>query len=380
MAFEVGKQIGDYEVVRALGTGGLGQVYEVRHAISQRSEAMKILLPGQIATTEMADRFRREIQLLGALNHPHIAALHNAFYFEGQLIMVMELVSGETLRARSSRMRMPVPEVLQYARQILFALDYAHSRGVVHRDIKPSNIMITADNQVKLVDFGIAISDHSADLTAPGFMVGSVNYMSPEQIAGDKATLQSDIYSVGVTLYEILTGWLPVSGNSNLEIMRSHLNDRPAAPIELNQRLPLALSNALLKALEKTPENRFSSAQEFLSALDTIPATGINEVFSVETTALHLPGSSSAPRSPSSNPGPSPSSSQLTPQKSSSQIAQFPVDDVSKKLAVYIGPIASVVVRKLAAKVADLDQLYKEAATHISSETDRQKFLQSRRR
>jgi eukaryotic-like serine/threonine-protein kinase len=380
MAFEVGKQIGDYEVVRALGTGGLGQVYEVRHAISQRSEAMKILLPGQIATTEMADRFRREIQLLGALNHPHIAALHNAFYFEGQLIMVMELVSGETLRARSSRMRMPVPEVLQYARQILFALDYAHSRGVVHRDIKPSNIMITADNQVKLVDFGIAISDHSADLTAPGFMVGSVNYMSPEQIAGDKATLQSDIYSVGVTLYEILTGWLPVSGNSNLEIMRSHLNDRPAAPIELNQRLPLALSNALLKALEKTPENRFSSAQEFLSALDTIPATGINEVFSVETTALHLPGSSSAPRSPSSNSGPSPSSSQLTPQKSSSQIAQFPVDDVSKKLAVYIGPIASVVVRKLAAKVADLDQLYKEAATHISSETDRQKFLQSRRR
>ncbi|HMD21879.1 MAG TPA: serine/threonine-protein kinase, partial [Alloacidobacterium sp.] len=227
MAFETGQRVGDYEVVRTLGAGGLGQVYEVRHTISQRSEAMKILLPGQIATPELAERFRREIQLLGALNHPHIAALHNAFYFDSQLIMIMELISGETLRAMSTRTRMPVPMVLQFARQMLSALDYAHNRGVVHRDIKPSNIMINAENEVKLVDFGIAIGEHSAELTAPGFMLGSVNYMSPEQIAGDKATLRSDIYSVGVTLYEILTGWLPVKGNNNLEIMRSHLNDRP---------------------------------------------------------------------------------------------------------------------------------------------------------
>lgn len=370
MAFEVGQQIGDYEVVGTLGAGGLGQVYEVRHAISQRAEAMKILLPGQIASAEMGERFRREIQLLGGLNHPNIAALHNALYFDGQLIMIMELIKGETLRARSSRMRMPVPEVLRYARQILSALDYAHSRSVVHRDIKPSNIMITDANQIKLVDFGIAISDRSAELTAPGFMVGSVNYMSPEQIAGDKATTQSDIYSVGVTLYEIFTGWLPVSGNSNLEIMRSHLNDRPAAPIELNPRLPVALSNTLVKALEKSPGDRFATAQAFLSALDSIPATSIDEVFSVETTALHIPSGSAQPKS----------GSQATQQKSSSQIAQFPIEDVSRKLAVYIGPIASVVIRKLAAKCTDLDQLYKEASMHIASETDRQKFLQSKRR
>src|SRR5271155_647182 len=122
MAFETGQRVGDYEVVRTLGAGGLGQVYEVRHTISQRREAMKILLPGQIATPELAERFRREIQLLGALNHPHIAGLHNAFYADGQLIMIMELVNGETLRARSARMRMPVPEIIGYARQILSAL------------------------------------------------------------------------------------------------------------------------------------------------------------------------------------------------------------------------------------------------------------------
>jgi len=380
MAFEIGQRVGDYEVVGTLGAGGLGQVYEVRHTISQRSEAMKILLPGQISTPELAERFRREIQLLGALNHPHIAALHNAFYFDSQLIMIMELVSGETLRARSMRMRMPVPEVMRYARQILSALDYAHNRGVVHRDIKPSNIMITTENEVKLVDFGIAIGEHSAELTAPGFMVGSVSYMSPEQITGDKATLRSDIYSVGVTLYEILTGWLPVKGSTNLEIMRSHLNDRPAEPVQLNPRLPIQLSNALLRALEKMPADRFATAQEFLTALDSVPATGMQEVFSVETTALHIPsGSAPPPKGGGSQILQQKSSSQPLQQKSGSQTAQFPLDDVSKKLAVYIGPIASVVVRKLAAKCTNLNQLYQEAATHIASEQDRQKFLQSKR-
>ncbi|WP_158750870.1 serine/threonine-protein kinase [Acidobacterium sp. S8] len=371
MAFETGQRVGDYEVIRALGAGGLGQVYEVRHMISQRSEAMKILLPGQIATEEMGERFRREIQLLGALNHPHIAALHNAFYFDGQLIMIMELIDGETLRAKAARMRMPIAEILQYSGQILSALDYAHTRGVVHRDIKPSNIMLTRENHVKLVDFGVAIGEHAAELTAPGFMVGSVNYMSPEQITGDKATRRSDIYSVGVTLYEVLTGYLPVNGNSNMEIMRSHLNDRPAPPMTRNRQLPERLSDALMKSLEKAPEERFATAQEFLTALNAISGTGLQDAYSVETTPLHIPGSSA--------PSPQRKGSGSQPMQTPSQVAQFPLDDISRKLAVYIGPIAKVVVRKLAPKCTDIDQLYKEAATHISSEKDRQKFLQSKR-
>lgn len=374
MAFETGQQVGDYEVVRSLGAGGLGQVYEVRHSISQRAEAMKILLPGQIPTPELGERFRREIQLLGALSHPHIAALHNAFYFENQLIMIMELVSGETLRAKSARTRMPVPEVMLYARQILSALEYAHARGVVHRDIKPSNVMITTENDVKLVDFGIATKDHTPGLTAPGFMVGSVNYMSPEQIAGDKATLRSDIYSVGVTLYEVLTGWLPVNGTNNLEVMRSHLNDRPAPPSQLNPRLPMQLSAVLLKALEKMPDDRFASAQEFKAALAAVPGTEIREIFSVETKSLQIPSGGEQLSQQRV------SGSQPQQQQSGSQVAQFPLDDISKKLAVFIGPIASVVVRKLAPKCSNLDQLYREAATHIASEKDRQAFLQSKRR
>src|SRR5271165_300718 len=368
MAFEAGQRVGDYEVVRVLGTGGLGEVYEVRHAISQRAEAMKILLPDQRATAEMGERFRREIQMLGALSHPHIASLHNAFYYDGQLIMVMELVSGETLRSRSTRTLLSVPHVLQYARQILSALDYAHTRGVVHRDIKPSNIMITAEDEIKLLDFGIAITDRSSDLTAPGFIVGSISYMSPEQIAGDKATIRSDIYAVGVTLYEILTGRLPVSGASNFEIMRAHLTERPPAPDSLNPRLPGPLSNALLKALEKKPEDRFATAHEFLVALQAIPAAGMDDVYSLATTQLRVPATSAQRIHQSGNS-----------QSSKSAPQNFPLGDISKKLAVYIGPIASVLVRKLAANCSDIDQLYKEAATHIPSETDRQRFLQSKR-
>ena len=368
MAFEAGQRVGDYEVVRVLGTGGLGEVYEVRHVIAQRAEAMKVLLPDQRSGVEIGERFRREIQMLGALSHPFIASLHNAFYHDGQLIMIMELVSGETLRSKGLSTLLSVPQVLRYARQILSALEYAHQRGVVHRDIKPSNIMITTEDEVKLLDFGIAISDRSAELTAPGFVVGSISYMSPEQISGDKATARSDIYAVGVTLYEVLTGKLPVGGTSNFAIMRSHLTEQPVAPAQLNVRLPAALSSAILKALEKRPEDRFASAQEFLTALDATSGAGIEDVYSMPTSMLPVSGSSA----------------ERAQRKSGSELAKsapqsFPLGDITKKLAIYIGPIASVLVRKLAANCTDIDQLYKEAAAHISSERDRQRFLQSKR-
>jgi serine/threonine-protein kinase len=372
MAFEAGQRVGDYEVVRVLGTGGLGEVYEVRHAISQRAEAMKVLLPDQRAADQMGERFRREIQMLGALSHPNIASLHNAFYFDGQLIMIMELVSGETLRSKSIRTLLSIPQVLRYARQILSALEYAHQRNVVHRDIKPSNIMITEEYEVKLLDFGIAITDRSAELTAPGFLVGSISYMSPEQISGDKATTRSDIYAVGVTLYEVLTGRLPVVGTSNFAIMRSHLTEQPIAPVELNPRLPAVLSNAVLKALEKKPEDRFASAKEFLMALNALSASETEEIYSMPTTML--------PVQASTTPRPQPSGANLASKSVSASAPQnFPLGDITKKLAVYIGPIASVLVRKLAANCTDMDQLYKEAATHIASEADRQRFLQSKR-
>jgi hypothetical protein len=162
---------------------------------------------------------------------------------------------------------MPLSGVLNFASQILSALSFAHQASVVHRDIKPSNIMITESDVVKLLDFGIAISDRSIGLTTPGFLLGSLNYMSPEQLNGEKATARSDIYSVAVTLYEVLTGRLPFTGATNYEIMLGHLQRTPVTPMEVNAVIPPAVSQAVMRALAKDPQERFATARAFHAAL-----------------------------------------------------------------------------------------------------------------
>src|SRR5260370_34914990 len=173
MVFEPGQRIGDYVIVGRLGAGGLGVVYEVEHLISQRHEAMKILQSDQ-GTPEMVERFRREVQTLATLNHVNIAQLHTAFYYENQRAMVMELIQGETLRDLRARMAITLPQALDYISQILSALTYAHRLGVAHRRINPSNVMISEGGFVKLLDFGIALTSQSSNLTRAGYLLGSL--------------------------------------------------------------------------------------------------------------------------------------------------------------------------------------------------------------
>jgi len=367
MAFEAGQRIGDYEIVAKLGAGGLGVVYEVQHLISQRREAMKILSPDQSGTPEMVERFRREVQTLATLSHVNIASLHTAFYYEDKLAMVMELIRGETLRDRRAKAAITLPQVLDFTCQMLQALVYAHGLGVVHRDIKPSNVMITRDGVVKLLDFGIAVTAQASELTQTGYLLGSLNYMSPEQVSGGKATARSDIYSVGVTLYELLTGSLPIIGANNYEIMIGHVNQVPSPPHVVAPQVPRAISDALMRALEKEPERRFSTASEFLSALNM--DSKAKEYQTAFTQPLPKPDVSSF-RVPSG------SQQKLN---SGSGLQSLPLEEVSRKLAVYIGPVAKFVVKKLAAQTEDLDTIYREAAKQISSDTDRAAFLKSKR-
>jgi eukaryotic-like serine/threonine-protein kinase len=374
MAFEPGQKIGDYEIVGKLGAGGLGIVYEVQHLISRRREAMKILLPDQSGTPEMVERFHREVQTLATLNHVNIAALHTAFYYENQLAMVMELIDGETLRDRHQRLPIGLNQALDFAGQILRALVYAHNLGVVHRDIKPSNIMITTEDVVKLLDFGIALRSHTSGLTRAGFLLGSLNYMSPEQVNGGKATARSDIYSVGVTLYELLTGQLPITGETTYQIMMNHMNQVPVPPHEIAPQVPLALSTAILRSLEKDPAQRFGSADEFLRA-------------------LQAPALSKEPSQGYAAPRPEPAIALTAPYVSASQarpgsfeqkvssgsgIQSLPLEEISRKLAVYIGPVAKIVVKKLAAQHSDIDTIFREAAKQIPSNADRAEFLRSK--
>src|SRR5687767_6205117 len=156
MAYQIGDRAGDYEIVDVLGAGGMGKVYKVRNSISDRLEAMKVLLPNLESDPELADRFMREIKVQASLDHPNIAGLHTALRINNQLIMLIEFVEGRTIEAELRQGRIPVPKSVDYIKQVLAALSYAHERGVVHRDIKPANMMLTPGGAVKLMDFGIA--------------------------------------------------------------------------------------------------------------------------------------------------------------------------------------------------------------------------------
>lgn len=268
MGFEIGDRIFDYEITGVLGAGGMGKVYKVRNVISDRVDALKILLPDLAHQPELADRFLREIKVLASLNHPNIAAFHTALTFENQLIMVMEFVSGITLNERLQQGPMPLSEAITCIDQVLAALSYAHGKGVIHRDIKPANMMLTPEGSIKLMDFGIAKAAADPHLTRTGTTVGSLFYISPEQLSGGPMDARSDLYSLGVAMYEIITGKRPFEGKSDYSLMKAHLDEAPRPPIEMNPALSPALNSVILLALAKNPEDRFQSADAFRAALN----------------------------------------------------------------------------------------------------------------
>jgi len=274
MAFEPGQTVGEYEVLNVLSSGGMGRVYRVRNVISDRIEAMKVLLPDFAAEPDLAARFIAEIRTLASLDHPNIAQFHTAFQVENQLVMMMEFVEGFTLEERAKQGPIPQDDVIEYALQILTALSYAHGRGVVHRDIKPANVMVTSHGIVKLMDFGIAKSRSEAQLTQPGTTLGSVYYMSPEQVRGGTVDARSDLYSVGILLYELLSGQRLFEADSTYSILNQQLNTLPRPPIELNPLLPKSLNDLILIALAKDPSQRFQSADAFRNALASAAGKG----------------------------------------------------------------------------------------------------------
>ena len=178
MSEEVNQKIGDYQILNELGSGGMGRVYKVRNVITDRVEAMKVLLPDLAGRQELAARFQREIKVLASLNHPNIAQLRTALVLDNQLVMIMEYVEGRTLADRLDSGPVPVKDAVNYIDQVLNALSYAHQHHVIHRDIKPANMMLTPQGVVKLMDFGIARSGDERSLTMTGTLLGSLNYMS----------------------------------------------------------------------------------------------------------------------------------------------------------------------------------------------------------
>jgi serine/threonine protein kinase len=308
--FSTGQHIGDYEIISILGAGGMGKVYKVRNVISERIEAMKILLPDLTSNQSLADRFLREIRLLATLHHPNIAALRTALTYENQLVMIIEYVEGETIANRIARAPLSTAEVIAYSDQCLTALSYAHKQNIIHRDIKPANMMLTPDGVVKLMDFGIARSNKDVgSLTSTGTTLGSLNYMPPEQVRGEVADARSDIYSFGASLYEMLTGKLPFDTDSQYALMTAQLNTDPPPPITLRSDLPPALNQIIMMCMAKDPDKRFQSADALRAALKTIPVSALPPA---RTTAVPANAPSPTPAPAAGTPAAAAYSSETT--------------------------------------------------------------------
>jgi len=265
----VGTQIGNYRIEEKLGEGGMGVVYKGVDVNLDRVVAIKALNTELRGNAELEQRFRAEAKAQANLNHTNLAILYALLIEEGRPFMVMEFIEGETLEQMIQR-RGPIPseEAIPLFRQALLGIGFAHRAGIVHRDIKPSNIMVNRQGIVKVMDFGIAKVLGGRGMTRTGTQMGTAYYMSPEQVLNRGVDIRSDIYSLGVTLYEMLTANVPFSGDSDYQIMSDHVNTPPPLPTKFYPYIPAGVQNAVLKAIEKKQDARFQTVEEFGAALE----------------------------------------------------------------------------------------------------------------
>ncbi len=268
-----GQTLGKYRVLEALGRGGMAQVYRAYHPQLDRYVAVKVLRSDLVEQDEFLGRFRREARAVSGLRHPAIVQVFDFDVQDDIYYMVMELLEGDTLRARLNQYRvkgerMPLPEILRILKDALGGLQYAHSENVIHRDIKPANIMLTKRGQAVLTDFGIAQIVGATQYTVSGALMGTLNYMAPEQGLKGACDARCDIYSLGIVFYEMLTGYTPFDADTPLAILLKHLNDPLPLPSKIDPSLPPALEQIVLKALAKEPADRFQSANEMLAAIE----------------------------------------------------------------------------------------------------------------
>jgi Tol biopolymer transport system component len=278
MALASGTKLGPYEIQSALGAGGMGEVYRARDGRLNRDVAIKVLPTAFARDVDRLRRFQQEAQAVAALNHPNILAIHDFGEHEGSPYIVTEFLEGETLRERLRPGAMPVRKAIESAEQIGRGLAAAHDKGIIHRDLKPENIFVTRDGQVKILDFGLAkltrpetIADGStlASQTEPGMVLGTVGYMSPEQVKGLTADHRADLFNFGAILYEMLSGNRAFHCDTSIETMNAILKEDPPE-LTIANRVPPVLERIVRHCLEKSPEERFQSARDVAFALGSL--------------------------------------------------------------------------------------------------------------
>lgn len=266
----IGRHIRNYQITAHLGEGGMGSVYSATDDVLGRNVALKMLHSTLTNQPQFLDRFRKEARVLAQLLHPNIAVIYNFIEQDDNHYMVMEFVEGRNLEwIQKNYPRLPVKIVVAIFLQALEGLRHAHKKGILHRDIKPANLNLTPDGTVKLMDFGIALMAGEQRLTQVNRIVGTIEFLAPELIQGKPPSPASDIYAVGATMYELLTGRLPFESNSDFNLMQDILKKKPLAADRLAPSIGKSLSNIIMKSLEKNPEDRFADARVFQQALLT---------------------------------------------------------------------------------------------------------------
>jgi len=264
----IGTMLGNrYEIIEKVGGGGMAMVYRAKCHLLNRNVAVKILRDELISDKDLVSRFKRESQAVASLSHPNIVNVYDVGEVDDLYYMVMEMVEGKTLKKIiKEKGALHQEEIAHYSKQIAQALKHAHENYVIHRDIKPQNILITEDHRAKLTDFGIALSSSTNTLTNTGSLVGSVHYFSPEQARGGYTDAKSDLYSLGIVMYEMATGKLPFEGESPITVALKHLQEEPEPPSSINTTVSEGLESIIMKLIEKDQVSRFQSASSLIEA------------------------------------------------------------------------------------------------------------------
>src|SRR3954464_6894920 len=260
-----------YELEELVGTGGMSSVYKARDRLLERNVARKVLQPHYSDDAEYVERFRREARSVAQLSHPHIVTVIDRGEDGGQQFIVFEFIDGENLKQLIGRIGpLPVRRAVELALEIADALAFAHDHGLVHRDVKPQNVLLTPDGDAKVTDFGIARSlDVEEGVTQTGTVLGTSNYLSPEQASGQPVTPATDVYSLGIVLYELLTGDVPFPGENFVAVAMKHINEEPPSLLERRPDVPMRLAAAIDRALANDPGQRPPTRQAFCSELKT---------------------------------------------------------------------------------------------------------------
>ncbi len=282
-----GVTLGSYRIDSVLGEGGMGVVYKAYDTLLNRAVALKVLPPRLLRNREFLHRFRTEAQAQARLNSPNVVTLYTLAEMPAGLMLVMEYVEGITLDQRIKRGPLSVEEALSVFDLALQGVESAHQMGIVHRDLKPANIFITSQNEIKIMDFGVAHILGNQEHTSAGSMLGTLLYIPPEQINGKAADFRSDIYTLGISLFEAVTGRLPFERKSDYGLMHAHILEKPPKPRTLRREVPKRLENVILKAIEKDPNKRYQSAHEFRAALRKQTRAGAALLFQATSPGSH---------------------------------------------------------------------------------------------